>query len=175
MLKRDRSQLTLGVLLVLLGVWFFAARQVPSLRAWLEVQFEWPFYVIGAGALILVIGLITGAPAMSIPACIVAGIGGILYYQNRSGDWESWSFLWALIPGFVGVGTIVMGLLGEDTRRNLSHGVNLLVISAVLLLVFATLMRRLNVLGQFGPAALLVLLGLYIIVRSLLRPRQPRA
>ncbi len=171
--KRDRTQLALGVLLVLLGAWFFAARQVPALQSWLAVQFEWPFYVIGAGALILVIGLLTGAPAMCIPACIVAGIGGILYYQNRTSDWESWSFLWALIPGFVGVGTILMGLLGENTRRNLSHGANLLVISAVLLLVFATIMQRLNVLGQFGPAAILVLLGLSIIVRSLLRPRQP--
>lgn len=171
MQKRDRTQLALGVLLVLLGAWFFAARQIPALNAWMAVQFEWPFYVIGAGALILLIGLLTGAPGMAIPACIVAGIGAILYYQNRFGDWESWSFLWALIPGFVGLGTILMGLLGEDTRRNLAHGLNLLVISAVLLLVFAAIMQRLNILGPYGPAALLVLLGLYIIVRGLLRSR----
>ena len=174
MQKRDRTQLALGVLLVLLGVWFFAARQVPALKVWMEVQFEWPFYVIGAGALILLIGLLTGAPGMSIPACILAGIGGILYYQNRVGDWESWSFLWALIPGFVGFGTILMALMGENTRRNLGHGINLIVISAVLFLVFAAVQQRLNILGPYGPAALLVLLGLYVIVRGLLRSRQAR-
>ena len=175
MQKRDRTQLALGLLLVLLGAWFFAVRQVPALSAWAEVEFQWPFYVIGAGALILLIGLLTGAPGMAVPACIVAGLGGILYYQNRSSDWESWSFLWALIPGFVGIGTILMGLLGEETRHNLAHGVNLLVISAVLLLVFATIMQRLNVLGPYGASALLILLGLYVIVRGLLRSPRPGA
>jgi hypothetical protein len=172
MQKRDRTQLALGLLLVLLGVWFFAVRQIPALKAWTELQFEWPFFVIGAGALILLIGLLTGAAGMAVPACIVAGIGGILYYQNRFADWESWSFLWTLIPGFVGIGTILMGLLGEETRHNLAHGINLLVISAVLFMVFATIMQRLNILGPYGPAVLLVLLGVYVIVRGLLRSRQ---
>ena len=171
MSRQNRTQLALGVLLVLLGVWFFAVRQVPALQAWTEVQFGWPFYVVGAGAIILLIGLLTGAPAMAIPACIVAGIGGILYYQERFSDWESWSFLWTLIPGFVGIGTILTGLLGENTRHNLGHGLNLVVISALLFLVFAAIMQRLNVLGAYGPALLLVLLGLYVIGRGLLRSR----
>ena len=169
--RRDRAQLGLGFLLILLGAWFFAVRQVPALKAWTELQFEWPFYVIGAGAVILLVGLFTGAPAMSVPACIVAGIGGILYYQNRFGDWESWSFLWTLIPGFVGVGAILTGLLGEDTRHNLGHGINLLVVSAVLFLVFSAIMQRLSLLGPYGPAALLVLLGLYVIGRGLWHSR----
>jgi len=108
---------------------------------------------------------------MSIPACIVAGIGGILYYQNRFSDWESWSFLWTLIPGFVGIGTILTGLFGEDTRHNLGHGLNLVVISTVLFLIFATIMQRLNILGSYGPAVLLIFLGIYVIVRGLVRSR----
>jgi hypothetical protein len=108
---------------------------------------------------------------MSIPASIVAGIGGILYYQNRFGDWDSWSFLWTLIPGFVGVGSILTGLFGENTRRNLAHGLNLVVISSVMFLVFAGLMQRLSILGPYGPAVLLILLGLYVIGRSLFRSR----
>jgi hypothetical protein len=169
--KQNRTQLALGLLLVLLGAWFFAVRQVPALRALADIEFEWPFYVIGAGALILVIGLVSGAPAMSIPACIVGGIGGILYYQEMSGDWESWSFLWTLIPGFVGIGTILTGLFGEDTRRNLGHGINLVVISATLFLVFAAIMQRLNVLGPYGPAVLLIVLGVYLIGRGFIRSR----
>lgn len=171
MKKSARSQLGLGVLLILLGAWFFAVKQVPALKAWTDIQFEWPFYVIGAGAVILLVGLLTGAPAMSIPACIVAGIGGILYYQNRFSDWESWSFLWTLIPGFVGIGTILTGLFGEDTRHNLGHGVNLVVISTVLFLIFAAIMQRLNILGAYGPASLLILLGVYVILRGLFRSR----
>src|SRR5574341_599184 len=169
MSRQSRTQLVLGVLLILLGVWFVAVRQVPALKAWSELQFQWPFYVIGAGALILFIGLLTGAPAMAIPASIVAGIGGILYYQNRFNDWESWSFLWTLLPGFVGFGTILTGLFGQDTRHNLGHGLNLMVISAVLFLIFAAFFQRLNILGAYGPAILLLLLGLYVIGPDLFR------
>ena len=171
MARQNRSQLALGLILVLLGVWFFAVRQIPALKAWTEIQFQWPFYVIGAGALILFIGLLTGAPAMAIPACIVAGIGGILYYQQQSSDWESWSFLWTLIPGFVGMGTILSALLGEDRGHNLGRGINLIVISAVLLLVMAAVFQRLNIMGSYGPAVLLILLGLYVIGRGLVRSR----
>lgn len=170
--KENRTQLILGILLILAGVWFVAVRQVPALKAWIDIRFEWPFYVIGAGALILLIGLLTGAPRMAIPAAIVAGIGSILYYQNQSNDWSSWEFLWTLIPGFVGVGTILAGLFGDDTRYNLGRGINLLVVSAVLFLVFAAFFKRLNFLGDYGPAVLLIFLGLYIIGRGLIRSRK---
>jgi len=121
--------------------------------------------------LILLIGLIIGSPGMAVPASIVAGIGGILYYQNATNNWGSWAYMWALIPGFVGVGTMLAGLLGENTRQNLGHGLNLVVTSAVLFLVFATFFGGLSLLGNYGPAILLILLGVYIIARGLMRNR----
>lgn len=172
MSRGNRAQLTLGILLILAGLWFVAAQQIPALKVWAELEFSWPFYVIGAGAIILVIGLATGEPRMAIPASIVAGVGGILYYQNAYNDYQSWSFLWTLIPGFVGIGNILAGLLGDDTRGSLVRGINLLVISAVLFLVFAAIFNRLNFLGSYGPAALLIFLGLYIIGRGLLSSRK---
>ena len=170
--KQNRTQLALGILLVAIGVLYLVAQQTPWLQSLLHTQFVWPFYVIGAGALILMIGLLTGVPSMAIPACIVAGIGAILYYQNRTGDWESWAFLWTLLPGFVAVGVLLTGLFGEDTRNNLAHGLNLLVISAVLFLIVAAVFQRLSLLGPYGPAALLILLGVYIIGRGLVRGRK---
>ncbi|MCL4529264.1 MAG: hypothetical protein M1282_07610 [Chloroflexi bacterium] len=167
MSKGNRAQLILGILLILAGVWFVAAQQVPSLKFWANLELTWPFYVIGAGVIILIIGLATGEPRMAIPACIVAGVGGILYYQYRYNDYQSWSFLWTLVPGFVGVGNILAGLFGDDTRHSLARGINLLVISAVLFLVFAAIFNRLNILGNYGPAALLIFLGLYIVGRGL--------
>ncbi len=171
MSKQNRTQLALGILLVAVGVLYLVAQQTPWLQSLLRTQFVWPFWVIGAGALILIIGLLTGVPSMAVPACIVAGIGGILYYQNRTGDWASWSFLWTLIPGFVAIGILLTGLFGEDTRNNLGRGLNLLVVSVVLFLVFAALLQRLSLLGPYGPAALLILLGLYVIGRGLMRGR----
>jgi hypothetical protein len=136
---------------------------------WIDAHFAWPMWTIGAGLLVLIIGLITGAPGMAIPASIIAGIGGILYYQNQTGEYGSWSYMWALIPGFVGVGTILAGLLGEQTRRNLSHGLNLIVISTVLFLVFATFFGGLSILGDYGAAIVLILLGLYVLIRGFVR------
>ncbi len=172
MSRQNRTQLVLGILLVVVGLYYFLAQQMPALRFWAQFDFQWPVYVIGAGILILLIGLMTGAPSMAVPACIVVGIGAILYYQTRSSDWASWSFVWTLIPGFVGIGILLTGLLGEDTRQNLAHGLNLVVISAALFLVFAALFHQLSFLGPYGPAVLLVLLGLYVIGRGLMRGRR---
>lgn len=168
-MRQNRSSLILGILLILFGGWLVLTRQVPALQNWLENNFTWPMWTIGAGLLILLIGLITGAPGMAVPASIVAGIGGILYYQNQTGDFGSWAYMWTLIPGFVGVGVILAGLLGEDTRANLARGLNLVAISVVLFLVFGTFLGGLAILGDYGAAILLIALGIYILARGFVR------
>jgi hypothetical protein len=77
--------------------------------------------------------------------------------------------MWTLIPGFVGVGSMLAGLLGENTANNLKRGLNLMVISAVLFLVFSSFFGGWKLLGNFGPAILLVLLGLWVLGRGLYR------
>jgi hypothetical protein len=168
-MRQNRTNLFLGILLILIGGWLVLSRQVPAVQNWIDDNFTWAIWVMGAGLLVFVIGLLTGAPGMAIPASIIAGIGGILYYQNQTGNYASWSYMWALIPGFVGVGTILTGLLGEHTRRNLSHGLNLIVISAVLFLVFATFFGGLSILGDYGAAIVLILLGVYLLIRGFVR------
>jgi len=123
--------------------------------------------LIGGG--IFIFGLVLGQPGMSVPAAIVAGLGGIFYYQQVTENFSSWSYMWALIPGFVGVGTILAGLLGENTASNLKHGLNLIVISAVLFLVFSSFFGGWTLLGSFGPAILLILLGVWVLASGLYR------
>ena len=171
-MRRNRSTLFLGILLILLGIWLVASREVPGLQQWMNISFSWPVWTIGAGILILIIGLLVGAPGMAIPASIVTGIGCILYYQNANDDFASWSYMWTLIPGFVGVGLILAGLLGENSRRNFSSGLNLIIISMVLFLIFGTLLGGLAILGPYGPAILLIALGVYVLVRGFLRPKR---
>jgi len=168
-MKQNRSTLFLGLLLILVGAWMVATRQMPALQDWLDDNFLWPMWVIGAGGLILLIGLINGAPGMAIPASIVAGIGGILYYQELNGDYASWAYMWTLIPGFAGVGEILAGLLGENTRRNLGHGLNQLFISGVLFLIFGSFLGGLDLLGDYGAPVLLILLGIYVLARGFMR------
>ncbi len=165
---KNRSNLVLGILLIAIGGWLVATRQIPSLQNFTE-NMTGAMWTIAAGALILVIGLLTGAPGMAVPASIVAGIGGILFYQDRVGDYASWSYMWTLIPGFVGVGTILAGLLGENTSRNLGSGLRMIGFSAVLFLIFGTFFGDLDFLGEYGVAIILILLGLFILARGFMR------
>ncbi len=172
--RRARTQLALGIFLILVAAFLVALRFYPPLRA-LIPPFDWPIWVVIAGGLILLVGLLVGAPGMAVPACIVAGIGGILYYQNATGDWESWAYAWALIPGFVGVGTLLAGLLGGEFRRSVRSGLNMILISLLLFLFLAAVFGRLAVLGLYRDyllAALFFLLGLWLIVRGLTRSRR---
>lgn len=174
MRRQGRTQLGLGIVLILLGGWFLAQRMFPEVAAFAARFTSGSLSVVGIGLLLLLLGLILGAPGFAVPAAIVAGIGGILYYQDLIGDASSWSYMWTLIIGFVGVGIILQGLLGENTRHNLRHGLNLIVISAVLFLVFAAFLGGWNILGNFGPAVLLILLGLWVLGNGLFRSMRDR-
>lgn len=169
MKRQGRTQLALGIILILLGAWFIAQRMFPEVAEFAGRFTSGSLAVVGVGAVLLLLGLIVGAPGLAVPAAIVAGIGGILYYQELTGDASTWSFMWTLIIGFVGVGVILQGLLGENTRENLRHGLNLMVVSAVLFLVFSALLGGWNILGNFGPAILLILLGLWVLGSGLYR------
>lgn len=164
--RRRRSSLAAGLVPILLGAWFLVAQWVPGLQTW----FSWPLTIVGVGVLLLVIGLLTGVPAMAVPACIGGGIGGLLYWQNATGNWESWAYAWTLILGFVGVGIVLSGLLGGEIRQSVSGGGWLVLISLVLFTIFGSFFGALDFVGDYWPV-LLILLGLLILIRSLFRSR----
>lgn len=167
--KQGRSQLALGVILILLGAWFFLDKSVPAFHDIFEQYTKWPVNMLLIGAGIFIFGLVLGQPGMSVPAAIVAGLGGIFYYQQTTENFGSWSYMWALIPGFVGVGTVLAGILGENSAQNIKHGLNLMVISAVLFLVFSSFFGGWTLLGNYGPAILLILLGVWVLGSGLYR------
>ncbi|MCX6038080.1 MAG: hypothetical protein NTW99_09365 [Chloroflexi bacterium] len=172
--KKNRTQLVLGLLLILVAGWLIATRIQPDLANILHLTFDWPMWVMFAGAVILVIGLLVGAPDMAIPACIVAGIGGILYYQNATNNWESWAYMWTLIPGFVGVGKILSGIIGGDFMACLREGLKLLLTCAILFTIFATIFNAWTIFGSYSayvPIALLFVLGIWLIVRGIMRQK----
>lgn len=168
---KNRGQLAFGVILILVGAWLIAQRQIPALREWAAISMQWPLNLVAIGGLLLLLGVLFGAPGMAIPAALVAGIGGIFYYQQTFEDYGSWSFLWTLLIGFIGVGQVLAGLLGSG-RKEVAAGLNTIAVSALLFVLFAALFGRLTVLGEFGPAILLILLGLWVIARGLWRGRR---
>ena len=166
---RSRSGLAAGVLLILLGLMFLSFQLMPAMWSWLVIEVSWPLIVVAVGVFLLVFGLIVGAPGMAVPATIVTGIGGILYWQNLTGNWESWSYIWALIPGFVGIGIILSALFGAgNLREALESGGWLLLISLVMFAIFGSFLGGLALLGAYWPV-LLIVLGLLLFVRGFFR------
>ncbi len=167
---RQRSGLAGGILLILVGLVFLAFQLVPGLRDSLRVNVTWPLIVVAVGVGLLLIGLMTGTPGMAVPAMIVGGIGGILYWQNVTGQWMTWSYAWALIPGFAGFGTILAAALGEGGWRAVSRGAETILVSLVLFAVFGSLFGGWALFGPFWPV-LLIALGLVTLIRAFVRQR----
>lgn len=169
--RPNRRTLVFGLLLILLGAWLLAVQFVPGLQAWVTANVDWPLIIVAIGVLLLLLGLLVWVPAMAIPACIVAGIGGILWWQNYTGNWASWAYTWTLIPGFVGIGIILAGLLRGQGRHALMSGGQLVVLSVVLFALFAYFFGAPQSVQRYWPV-LLILLGLWLIIRYILRPRR---
>jgi len=159
--RTKRSGMAVGAVLIIVGAWLLIVQFIPALRGW----FSWPTIIIAVGLLLFLLGLFLGEYEMAIPGCIVGGIGGILFWQNTTGNWESWSYIWALIPGFAGTGTLIAGLSRRDGGQ-VRGGLWTMLVSAVLFLVFGSLFGAIGVLGQYWPV-LLIVLGLFALVQGL--------
>jgi len=168
--RSQRSSLAIGIILVLVGIYFIAANTIPQFEQWLNITYSWPTIILAVAAGLLVLGLLVGAPDMAVPAAIVGGIGAILYYQNMSGNWGSWAYLWTLIPGFSGVGMILAHVLGARDRYSLSSSLDTIGTSLVLFVVFGAFFGAFKMFGDYWPL-LLVAAGVLIGLRTLLRPR----
>jgi len=165
--RNRRAPIVGGIILILLGAFFLAREFYPDLFAF----WDWPFIIIGLGALFLLWAAVGGIGGLAVPATIMAGIGGILYYQSLTGDWDSWSYIWALIPGFVGVGVLLSGLIDGKFKSSLDGGVTLVIISAILFFIFGSTFGLDYNLSQYWPV-LLILLGLISLARVLFRRKK---
>ena len=170
MFADKRKNITSGIILILIGAAFLALQLFPPLRIWAGREFSWPMSILLVAFGLVVLGALTGTADLLVPASVVGGIGGILYLQNaRVLTWESRAYLWTLIPGFSGIGIFLAGLL-KWQRKEIVDGLQTILISAVLFLVFGSLMG--DMFGRFPfrdyLPVLLIALGLFLFVRALL-------
>ena len=170
MRKGNRAALVFGILLILAGILALLVRINPQLQDWFMQYWAWPMIFMVIGLLFFLGGLIIWEPGMSVPAVILAGLGMILYYQVQTDDWMSWTYMWALIPGFVGIGIILAALM-DKKWHTMKSGFDLVFISAVLYVVMASIFGGLTLLGPYGPAILMILLGVYILIRGAVSSR----
>ncbi len=167
--KNKRTSIVGGAILILVGAVLFAGQIVPDLIPDFWRIFSWPWIIIGVGLALLILGAALGEPGMAVPATIVGGIGGILAYQWYTGDWQSWAYIWTLIPGFVGVGIVLMSLLGGDA--SLKDGGTLIFISFIMLAVFGSFFGAVGLAGRYWPV-LLILLGVVLMTRTFMSKKE---
>jgi hypothetical protein len=170
------SSVALGVVLVVVGL--FALGVV--LFGIDLTQYGWPLFVIIPGLTLLVVGFIGGGAGASVPGGIVTMLGLVLAYQSSTGDWPSWAFAWALIvPGGIGLGLYLQALRDRDPVM-LRRGRGLMFVGALVFMIgFVFFESILGISGMdygiFGKAALpalLVVIGIILLVRSVQRSRQ---
>ncbi|MBK8985582.1 MAG: hypothetical protein IPM39_05805 [Chloroflexi bacterium] len=159
-----KSSIVGGVILIFAGVLFLLVQFFPGLVNWFDMSQQWPLIIIFVGGLFL-LGALLGTPPLAVPATIIGGTGLILYYQNISGNWGSWSFLWTLYPGLAGLGVLLMHTLSGKFRQGLREGGPPLVVSGVLFVIFAASFNGLGRLGQFWPL-LIIAVGLWLLWKN---------
>lgn len=160
-----KTSLFVGIILVLLGALLAAMQLYPSLNDYIQ----WPMILIGLGVLFLVGMALEGNGDLAIPGLVNAGLGGIFLYQMMTNDWESWSYVWTLVPGFVGLGILLANLVNRE--RVDRAGIILVVSSGLGFAAFYAAYHYENIsLEMLWPLAL-ILVGIIVVVQALSRGR----
>ena len=166
---RKRSSIASGVILIFVGTLLLALQFLPDdVTARLDFARQWPLILVGVGALFF-FGAVGGTPGMAVPGAIVGGLGAMMYVQTATDSWDSWSYAWALILVFIGVGTILARGLEGKWRRGWSEGGRLTILGLALFGIFGAFLGAWPGLNRdlLWPAAL-IFLGLLLLSRNIL-------
>ncbi len=108
-----RSAAAIG--LIGLGVLFLLAQYI----GFSFLGTLWPLFVMLPGLAFLYFAY-TGDQrhaGLAIPGAMITGTGAILFYQNLTGHWTSWAYIWALYPVFLGFAFVFMGRRTGDRHQ----------------------------------------------------------
>jgi hypothetical protein len=169
MTRENRGRVIGAVILIALGLYFFALQIFPGLRDIFSMRIFWPLIVVGVGVALLLGAVLTWTPGLIIGATFLVGLGGLLFWQNSTGNWASWAYAWTLLPVFAGVGILLMYLMQGNLRQGLTRSAGPILGGLAAFLIFGAFFGVLGILGQFWPL-LLILIGVVILARGFLRP-----
>ena len=170
--RRDSGTLLIGMLLVLGGLGAFFVQSAGVDLGELIGEGGWPFLVIVPGLALLLGAFLVPRPgglAFAIAGSIVTTVGAILLYQNATSNWESWAYVWALIPTAAGVAMTVYGT-ATGTEGLVVTGTRMALVGVVLFLAglwfFGSLFSNGVVpvdFGEWWPAILIVIGGAVVL------------
>jgi hypothetical protein len=99
-----------AIVLIAIGVLFFVT-QTLGINVWGIFGISWPLFVLVPGLIFLGLAFFGDQKVAGfiVPGAIVTGTGAILWVQNATGRWESWAYVWALYPVFLGLALMFLG------------------------------------------------------------------
>lgn len=157
-----RENIVWGIILILLGVGFLVYQLNPALFG----GFRWPWIIVALGAIFTIASLIGRVGGLMIPGLILLGLGGIFLYQERTGNWESWAYVWALMPALAGLGMVVGGLFDRELRRARGVGIMMILGGLVAFAIFGGFFGLGTGILRFWPV-LVILFGLWVLFQAL--------
>ncbi len=145
--------------LIGLGVLFLVG-QGFNVNFWEIAGFSWPVFVMIPGFIFLALALAGDrkTAGFAVPGAVITGTGAILWYQNTTGNWESWAYAWTLYPVFVGLALMFMGWR-QSNEKEYNSGRGLVTYGVIAFLSFAAFFELLIFGGSsFLASSLLPLL-----------------
>ncbi|MBP6786329.1 MAG: hypothetical protein KA170_01985 [Candidatus Promineofilum sp.] len=159
-MKRDN--LVWGIILIVAGGAFLLNQLFAGLFDW----FSWPWIMVGLGALFILASVLGRVGGLMVPGAILMGLGGIFLYQVRSGNWESWAYIWTLIPAFAGLGMVLGGLYDPEMRPARNAGLIMVAAGLVGYAVFGGAFGLDPSVLRFWPV-LLILFGMWVLFKAM--------
>lgn len=160
-----------GVLLIATGLVFFIANLLPGI----DLGRMWPglFYAVGLALLLPPWILPSHRQALAgsiIPGMLLLVLGMIFTYLVITDDWDSWAYIWALIPASVGAGLWIAARFGFWGPGASTVGLWMLAGSLVAFAIFAAFLGGEGPLAKGAPLALIAL-GVVVTITALVRTR----
>jgi peptidoglycan/LPS O-acetylase OafA/YrhL len=170
---KNRFGLLLILSLIIFGVIKIINKVIPESNEWVYQNIaKWPMNIVSIGVILFVIALIIRCYFLITPAIIFVGVGAICIIQGLIGsDSNIWSYMWPLIIGFIGMGIVFTGLFTGKSRSAVI-GSNFIAVSLCLFILFAAIYKQLSIFGKFGLPFLLLVVGLFLIIRTITKKRQ---
>ena len=155
-MKKDN--LTLAIIMIVVGIALMARQLVPSIR----FLFEWPNWAFLVAALLLALSLVNRDGGLAILASLLAGAGVNVFLQSQTSG-----LVWISMLAFLGLGIILSGLIEPKKPGEIRAGLVLMVISLVVfLLTGGTKYLPWPNVTSYWPIGLVVL-GLILLVNAL--------
>jgi hypothetical protein len=162
---KNKEGFVWGIILVMAGLMFLAFQLFPAITT----LFSWPWILLGIGAIFLLFGLATRTGGLMIPAMILTTLGTIFLWQTATDNWESWSYIWTLLPASVATGMLLGGLFDPGLRHARGVAIWMLAFSLLGFAIFGGAFGLSPSILRFWPV-LLILVGVWVLWRGFVRP-----